>query len=650
MIQPGLERISLLLKNAQFPWKLIHVAGTNGKGSICATASALLTRRHIRNGRFISPHLINRWDCITINDEPISESLFRKAEDYFLHLNERENIKASPFELMAATAFQIFNDEKVDVGVVEVGMGGKLDATNILNNQTVSVISKIARDHQDFLGSTLEEIAMHKAGILRPNVPYIVNPYNEQNVQQVIENTAKEIGAGPHIAADTLELSETLFKLREWRDFAEGKSRFEKDNAVLGYLAFLEILKDMGLRTEKGPLFLKGIKKKKLQGRLQWRTVGPIKQKVLIDGAHNENAAAALKNYIFERYGNARGKMVWVLAMTKGKDYKSYLKALFRPGDTVVTTSFSPVDGMPWVKSMHPEELLRVAKEVCCNISGIACLKPGVHRALCAAKHLGGEYARIVVTGSLYLVGDFYREVKALKANASLIDIRLMNYEERLRVAEYLTQRLANLKPNIQASHQKESPIDPHNIESHGLVEKTKTKNEEFEVLEKQDHRSSQIHTKRGQSRNPDISQGNTILDEALRKVTPISSLSSATPLSPMRGSPFPKAKFFNEFESIKMQLAELNRNMPDKAARREAGTIRIRTHSARTRDDGVVGRRKSQDKDDTYTPRIPTEEERQLKPHIQRSLRIHYKHNPVPKRVIKIYSNSRPDWDIGRH
>jgi folylpolyglutamate synthase/dihydrofolate synthase len=104
----------------------------------------------------------------------VSEREFLKVEDHYKRLNERNQINASEFELLTATAFTLFNENKVDVGIIEVGMGGKLDATNILNNQVVSVISKVARDHENFLGNTLEEIASHKAGILRPNVPFIV--------------------------------------------------------------------------------------------------------------------------------------------------------------------------------------------------------------------------------------------------------------------------------------------------------------------------------------------------------------------------------------------------------------------------------------------------------------------------------------------
>ena len=145
---------------------------------------------------------IGRWDCISIGNKPVEEALFRKIEKHYIDLNIKKGIKASNFEILTATAFHIFNEEQVQVGVVEVGMGGKLDATNILNNQVISVISKIARDHESFLGSTLQEIAHHKAGILRPHVPYLINPKNEKNVVSVINEYADEIAAGPRLEYD----------------------------------------------------------------------------------------------------------------------------------------------------------------------------------------------------------------------------------------------------------------------------------------------------------------------------------------------------------------------------------------------------------------------------------------------------------------
>jgi folylpolyglutamate synthase/dihydrofolate synthase len=399
----------------------------------------------------------SRWDCISINEKPVDEATFRKVENNVIQLNESCHIKASPFEVLTATAFHIFNQEKVQVGVVEVGMGGKLDSTNILNNQAVSVISKIARDHEGFLGNTLEEIATHKAGILRPNVPFIVNPTNEQSVQHVIDRYATEIEAGPRLSGD-IELKR-LFSSVEGQQLQP----FQRDNATLAIVAVMETLKSLkvqssvidlakSLTTETGTN----------PGRLQYLTVPPVfgdakglGREILVDGAHNPDAAEALDSFVCH---NERSKqtgpqsptgspVTWVLAMTDGKDACQYLRTLLRPGDNVVTTTFGPVDGMPWVKPMDARELLEVAKSVQPQITGTHVPGAGALRALCAAKHFASNDTPIVLTGSLYLVGHLHRELRsrdtsewwtAESAKSDRTSFLDMQREEELRVNQVL--------------------------------------------------------------------------------------------------------------------------------------------------------------------------------------------------------------------
>ena len=178
MIDLGLARIGRLLQATPQSWRAIHVAGTNGKGSICAYLSAALRSNGLSCGRFTSPHLIDRWDCINVNGRAVSETVFRDVEKAVRQRDQAESLGATEFELLAATAFGVFQREKVEVGVVEVGLGGKLDATNALRHKVVTVIAKIGLDHQSFLGNTLEEIALQKAGIMRPGVPCVVDGSN----------------------------------------------------------------------------------------------------------------------------------------------------------------------------------------------------------------------------------------------------------------------------------------------------------------------------------------------------------------------------------------------------------------------------------------------------------------------------------------
>lgn len=377
---------------------------------------------------------MGRWDCISINDKPVEEKVFRLIEKNVTNQSLEEGINASPFEILVATAFHIFNQSKVEIGVVEVGMGGKLDATNVLNNQAVSVIGKIARDHEGFLGNTLEEITQHKAGILRPGVPYLVNPSNEWNVQTVIDEHAKEIGAGPRRSADSRVFPE-LWRIEQWRRLIGPLQRSQRDNALLAVVAVQEAVKSLANRKSEADFSLEAMAKmywkgmsKTNPGRFQYTTVqsvfgedGTRGRRLLVDGAHNTDAAEALHEFVLKRERRRRiatkapsdgWPVTWVLAMTEGKDARGYLSRILKSGDNVITTSFGAVDGMPWVKSMDPKELLDIARLVQPDITGLHIPEAGPLRALCTARYLANEDHPIVLTGSLYLVGDFHRELR----------------------------------------------------------------------------------------------------------------------------------------------------------------------------------------------------------------------------------------------
>lgn len=416
----------------------------------------------------------HRWDCISINGKPVDESKFRLVERHYLQLNKNNDIGASPFEILTATAFTIFNDTRVKVGVVEVGMGGRLDSTNILNNQAVSVISKIARDHEGFLGNTLSEIAGHKAGILRHGVPYIVNPSNEPNVQTVITDYGRDISAGPRLSTSSFDLDVLLYGGSRWARATTSLLPFQQENLKLAAVAVMQTLQSIDKETKPRDLIkhLLNHASKHNPGRQEMVRVTPVFQnagnrrnQILVDGAHNPDAAVTLDAVVQStlRYGQSPAQerprsgwpVTWVMAMTEGKDARQYLATLLKPGDNIVATSFGPVDGMPWVKPMDPEELLRVAKSVEPQITGVHVPLLGALRAVCTAKYLSNQVAPwspIVLTGSLYLVGDLHRELRprsnqtwwtdsnpAIVADRSLY--MQMQAEERERVSAFLRSK-----------------------------------------------------------------------------------------------------------------------------------------------------------------------------------------------------------------
>jgi folylpolyglutamate synthase/dihydrofolate synthase len=402
-----LGRTSRLIRQTPQPWRAIHVAGTNGKGSICAYLSAMLQASGVRCGRFISPHLIDRWDCITINEQTVKESVFREAEDLIIKRNQTEDIGASEFELLTATAFEVFAREKIEMGVVEVGLGGRLDATNVVRNKAVTVISKIGLDHQSFLGNTIEEIARQKAGIMRPGVPCVMDKSNSPAVQKVVEDYAKEIGTDVILSSTESsffdELSQEDFEPHQWQ------------NLACAYTAF-----HLAYTKPESPLHRLSpeIQNIKWPGRLQMTDIRSLtgrQERVLLDGAHNVQSAEVLGSYVDGRLRKRGSRVTWVLAASQGKELDGILKPLLHPGDIVAAVQFGPVDGMPWVQAMDAKDILSAASNS--EVDSIQLYNAGadISGALRWAATVA-DGRPIVIAGSLYLVSDVLRLLRTTKS------------------------------------------------------------------------------------------------------------------------------------------------------------------------------------------------------------------------------------------
>lgn len=407
MIELGLGRISRLVRQTAQPWRAIHVAGTNGKGSICAYLSAMLHASGVRCGRFTSPHLIDRWDCITINEQTVQESVFRDAEDLVIKRNQTEDIGASEFELLTATAFEVFAREKIEMGVIEVGLGGRLDATNVLQNKAVTVISKIGLDHQGFLGNTIEEIARQKAGIMMPGVPCVLDNSNPPAVQKVVEDYAKEIGTDVILSSTESsfldELSKEDFEPHQWQNLACAYTAF--------HLAYTKL---------ESPLhrLAPAIQKINWPGRLQIadiRSLTGSPEPVLLDGAHNVQSAEVLGSYVNGNLRKQGNRVTWVLAASQGKELDGILNPLLQKGDVVAAVQFGPVDGMPWVQAMDSKDILTAAATSGVDSTHIYNAGADLSGALrwAATVAAGGP---IVIAGSLYLVSDVLRLLRTAKA------------------------------------------------------------------------------------------------------------------------------------------------------------------------------------------------------------------------------------------
>jgi dihydrofolate synthase len=414
MIELGLSRIAQLVRHDPMRWKAVHVAGTNGKGSITAYISGILHEAGVLTGRFNSPHLIDRWDCVSIQDHPVSKSVFYRVEDEVKARNNKLGVCASEFELLTATAFEIFNQAHVQVGVVEVGLGGRLDATNILRPEDVlvSVISKIGLDHQALLGRTLDAIASEKAGIMKKGVPCVVDGTNERSVIEVLSSHAEV--ARTTLSVVTANSAPTTVKLLEPYFQQMDMVSHQMSNLLVAVKAikaaepFLELRKPVDQS-------LNAILRINWPGRLQTINLHSILGQdiaALLDGAHNSQAAQTLSTYVEKKIRQDSEPVTWILAASKGKDVLELVKCLVKPQDRVIATKFGPVDGMPWVEPIGTEQIVEATERVSGQVVAIETETTEVALRSLPKLHSSGS---VVIAGSLYLVSDVLRLLRAFK-------------------------------------------------------------------------------------------------------------------------------------------------------------------------------------------------------------------------------------------
>ncbi|KAJ9655740.1 folylpolyglutamate synthase [Neophaeococcomyces mojaviensis] len=607
MINLGLARISRLLRflaqencQPQYKpsWDVIHIAGTNGKGSVAAYLSSLLRRtgqvridkdtscvdlafrddvdvstkgpdrpngkeRGIKVGRFTSPHFIDSWDCITINDEAVSHESFESSKSRIVQVARRvetqlldesgiarghyqhesqidssyqkagqaieaappteqalKNARPTQFELLTATAFDLFsntNHGPCDMAVIECGLGGRLDATNALPTSAirVSIITRIGLDHLSILGGNLQGIVQEKCGILRRDVPVVVDGDNDRDVLEMIraeivrkfdERWANEMlyEARGHdvkkliaaIAPDVKSCS-SISESSGRRSFLLDLMPHQQSNLAIALKAY-HILKarytSLQGRLEfsmPSTSLLEAVLEdasKSYPGRLQWLRPGWLGDplglqlprlssvSILLDGAHNTQSALVLRSCVSReltrsnfnavspsamsgdlnsftsmatktnhyiapqevldsassspttksakanRTEGARDlppqKVIWILAMSSGKDISEILQTLIKsPFDEIIFTTFGPVDGMPWVQPTELDSLINLAETLDLQ-NNIKATEANIADALDAAETLltkyehEGERPIVVVAGSLYLVSDFLRLVR----------------------------------------------------------------------------------------------------------------------------------------------------------------------------------------------------------------------------------------------
>ncbi|CAD5920451.1 bifunctional folylpolyglutamate synthase/dihydrofolate synthase [Planktothrix agardhii] len=397
-INLGLERIKNLLKrlgNPHLNVPIIHVAGTNGKGSVCAYLSSILSQAGYRVGRYISPHLVDWTERLSINQQPISQADFLQVLQQVENAILPDEVPPTLFEIVTVAAWVYFAQQKVDIAVMEVGLGGRLDATNVCDYPLVSVITSIGLDHQEYLGSTIAEIAFEKAGIIKPNCPVVVGIL-PPDAQQVIQQRATELNAPvtwvkPAVWVKQNGIQQTAnYQGLEYPLPLLGN--IQLINSAIA-IATIQILHQQGWKISENAL-IQGIEKAQWPGRLQWITWK--QHRLLIDGAHNPAAAVALREYVDSLEVSS---ISWVMGMLSTKDHTNIFKALLRPSDQLYLV---PIPNHPYA---DPQQLATLAKSLCPDLKYYQTY-PTLIPALDAA--IKNENTLPVICGSLYLLGYFF--------------------------------------------------------------------------------------------------------------------------------------------------------------------------------------------------------------------------------------------------
>lgn len=405
----GLGAVTELLRrlgNPEDSLKFVHIAGTNGKGSILAYVSTILKEAGYRVGRYISPVIFDYRERIQVDETYITrEAVARLTERIRQACQEMlEDGLSHPttFEVETAMAFLYFQEMNCDIVVLETGMGGRTDATNVVRTTILAVFASISMDHMGFLGDTLAKIASVKAGIIKPGI-VVVSAEQLPEAQKVLEDEARKQNATLHTVwrKDITEVQYGFggqtFSYGGYKRLVPGLAgSCQIGNAAVA-VEVIRRLKDLGFPVEEQAL-RKGLSKTQWQGRFTVVDRSPL---FVVDGAHNRDAADRLKETL-ELYFPEKRK-IFIMGVLADKEYDYLAKRLAPLADRVITleTPNNP-------RALPAEDLARAVKNYNPRVEAVDSIQDAVLRARCYAE----EEDLILAFGSLSYLGDLMREVR----------------------------------------------------------------------------------------------------------------------------------------------------------------------------------------------------------------------------------------------
>ncbi len=400
-INPGLERIRALceaLGNPQKKLKVIHVAGTNGKGSTSTMISNILCKSGYNTGLFISPYVTDFRERIQYNGNMIEKHDLAECVTLVKDAVEKvaeSGLNPTEFEAITAAAFVYFERKKCDFVVLETGLGGRLDSTNVIEAPYVSVITSISLDHTAILGDTIEKIAAEKCGIIKFGAETVVYPFQDEKAMQVIRDTCEA-------RCNTLRIPD-INSLKVLQEKLEGTLAVYDDieftlplagkHMIFNACTAIEAVRSLsrlGIKISNQSI-INGIESSLMPARIELIKKRPV---ILLDGGHNEGCAAALSEFINKHLKNKR--IIMVSSMMADKDYLSYLSAVAPFAETFIATKAD----VP--RALNSDALMQNAMKYCSNCYDIS--NPA--KAVTAAKNIAQPDDAVIVCGSFYLAGE----------------------------------------------------------------------------------------------------------------------------------------------------------------------------------------------------------------------------------------------------